>query len=69
MKYLEMEFKSYEELKNWNKEYHIKEYKRLVRMFGKTPAMEISSMMLDRALTLHDCFGMSWEEIEELEIE
>lgn len=68
MTYLGMEFKNYEELNNWNKAGHITEYKKLAEMFSKHPTMEISSIMSDRALVLHDSFGMSWEEIEELEI-
>lgn len=68
MTYLGREFKDYEELVNWNKDGHITEYRKLAKMFGKTPTMEISSMMSKKAIILHDSFGMSWEEIEELEI-
>lgn len=68
MKYLGMEFKDCEELANWNKDGHIREYRKLAEMFSQFPSMEISSMMSDRAAVLHDSFGMSWEEIEELEI-
>ena len=68
MKYLEIEFKNYKELENWNKAIHIREYKKLAEMFNNSPSMEISSMMSDRADILHTTFGMSWEEIEELEI-
>lgn len=68
MKYLGMEFKDYNELADWNKDGHIKEYRRLAEMFSQSPSMEISSIMSDRAAVLHDSFGMSWEEIEELEI-
>ena len=67
MTYLGIEFKNYEELENWNKEGHIKEYKKLAEMFNKKPSMEISSIMSDRAIVLHDRFGISWEEIDELE--
>ncbi|RKJ46581.1 hypothetical protein D7X98_04300 [bacterium 1XD8-76] len=68
MTYLGREFKCYEELTNWNKDGHIKEYRKLAKMFGKTPTMEISSIMSERAVVLHDRFGMSWKDIEELEI-
>lgn len=67
MTYLGIEFKNYEELENWNKEGHIKEYKKLAEMFNEKPSMEISSIMSDRAIVLHDRFGISWEEIDELE--
>ena len=68
MTYLGIEFKNYEELENWNKCEHIREYKKLAEMFDRNPSMEISSMMSDIAIVLHDRFEMSWEEIEELEI-
>lgn len=68
MMYLGIEFKSYEELKNWSKEGSIREYKKLAKMFDRNPSMELSAMMSDRADILHRKFGLSWEEIEELEI-
>ena len=68
MTYLGIEFKNHEELKNWNKAGHIREYKKLAEMFDKNPSLEISSVMSDRAKVLHKIFGMSWDEIEELEI-
>ena len=69
MTYLGIEFKNYEELRNWTKEEHIREYKRLAEMFAKNGTMEISSMISDQKLVLHDSFGMDWEEIEDLENE
>lgn len=68
MTYLGTEFKSYEELENWNKEEHIREYKKPAEMFNQHATMELSSIMSDRADVLHNRFGISWEEIEELEI-
>ena len=68
MTYLGMNFKNHEELENWNKKGHIEEYKKLAKMFNQHATMELSSMMSDRAEVLHNRFGMSWEEIEALEI-
>lgn len=68
MKYLGIEFKNYEEIKDWNRDGHISEYKQLAELFANRPTIELSSMMSDRAIVLHDRFDMSWEEIEALEI-
>lgn len=69
MKYLGMEFKNHEKLIDWTREGHIREYKRLSEMFANNAKMEISSMMSDLSLVLHDRFGMDWEEIESIENE
>lgn len=68
MKYLGMEFKNYDDMNAWNKAGHIEEYKTLANLFANNPSMEISSMMNDRAQVLVNHFGMTWEEIESLEI-
>lgn len=67
MKYLGMEFKNYEEMREWNKAGHIAEYQKLAKLFENNPTMELSSMMSDRADVLVNQFGLTWEEIEELE--
>lgn len=68
MKYLGMEFKNKEQLEAWTKAGNIEEYKQLVKLFNNNPTMELSSMMSDRAEILHDRFGVSWEEIEQMEM-
>lgn len=68
MKYLGMEFKNYEEIKEWNKAGHIESYKKLVKLFSINPSMELSIMMDKQAEILVKRFGMTWEEIEELEM-
>ncbi|ODR35519.1 hypothetical protein [Eisenbergiella tayi] len=68
MKYLGMEFRNYKELENWSREQHISEYRKLAAMFNNSPSMEISSVMSDRANVLVKHFGLTWEQIEKLEI-
>lgn len=68
MKYLGMEFKNHSELNAWNMAGHIAEYKKLAAMFGQHPSTELSSLMSDRAEVLVKQFGMTWEQIEELEL-
>jgi hypothetical protein len=68
MKYLGMEFKNHSELNVWNMAGHIAEYKKLSAMFEQHPSMELSTMMSDRAEVLVKQFGMTWEQIEELEL-
>ena len=51
------------------KERNVESYKTLATMFATNPSMELSAMMGDKADFLHDACGMSYEEIEEIEIE
>lgn len=67
MKYLGMEFENKKDLLNWSKEGKISEYKKLSAIFNNSPSMEISSKMADVAETLVTRFGLTWDEIEELE--
>lgn len=68
MKYMGMKFKNYEEFKAWNKAGHIEEYKRLSELFAEKPSVELACFMSDRAEVLVNQFGMTWEEVEALEI-
>lgn len=68
MKYLGMEFKNKKKLLAWNKEGKINEYRKLAQRFDQNPTMELSSMMSDLASVLVDQFGLTWEQVEELEI-
>lgn len=47
----------------------IERYEMLARMFTETPSMEVSVMMGDQADRLHTVFGLSYDEIETIEIE
>lgn len=69
MKYLGIEFKNYEELNEWNRQGHIAEYKKLAKMFNQHSTMELNNLMCERASVLHDHFHVSWDEIEQLELE
>lgn len=61
------EFKNYKEMYEWNKEGHIAEYRKLSEMFSCNPSAELSILMSDRAEVLVKRFGLTWEQIEELE--
>lgn len=45
----------------------VERYQQYSRMFWKNSTMELSSMMSDLADVLVKQYGMTWEEIEELE--
>lgn len=62
-------FNSKEEIDNFIKKQAVDHYTMLCTMFADKPSMELSFMMSDRARELHDLHGMSYEEIEALEIE
>lgn len=68
MIYLGKHFRNYEELENWNRNGHIAEYRKLAEMFSRNPSMELSCMMSDRAEVLVKEFGLTWEQVEQLEI-
>ena len=69
MTYLGMNFKNAEEIKEWSKQGSINHYKKLAKAFDKNPtSMTISSMMSDMALILVNTFGLTWDEVEEIEL-
>ena len=68
MKYLGKEFKNYQELKNWNKQGHIDHYKALTKLFIEKPTMELSCKMVEYAEVLVKIFGMTYSEVEQIEI-
>ena len=61
-------FNSETEINNFIKNQAVEGYKTLCTMFASKPSMELSVMMSDKAEFLHEC-GMSYDEIEEIEIE
>lgn len=68
MKYLGMEFKNYQELKDWNKQGHINHYKKLAKMFNNNPTMELNVMMCKCADVLVKQFGLTYNEVEQIEL-
>ena len=69
MIYLGTEFKNAAEVKEYNKQGNVNYYKTLAKLFGENPTMELNSMMCDVADTLVNVFGMTYAEIENIEIE
>ena len=68
MKYLGMEFKNYQELKDWNKQGHINQYKKLTKMFSNNPTMELNVMMCKCADILVKQFGLTYNDVEQIEL-
>lgn len=62
------EYRTAEEIREDAKQSNIARYKKLANMFGNNPSVELSSMMGDLALTLVKSYGLTWDEIEALEI-
>ena len=69
MTYLGMKFKNYKELNEWLKQGKINEYKKLAKIAYNHTTYEVVSTMSEVSFMLHDKFGMSWVEIEALELE
>ena len=61
-------FHSKSDIDAFVKEQAINKYKMLVEMFSRKPSMELSCMMSDHADRLHKVFGLSYGEIEDIEI-
>ena len=61
-------FHSKAEIDNYIKQKAVEEYQRRVRYFSDHPTMEACSFCSEQSDRLHDTFGFSWGEIEELEI-
>lgn len=65
----EVIFNSELEIDAFIKKQTIDKYQQLCRMFAENSCMELISMMQPYEDKLHDEFGFSYEEIEQLEIE
>ena len=61
-------FNSKEEIDAFIKKQTIEKYQQLCRMFAKDASMALVAMMHPYETRLHDEFGLSYEEIEALEI-
>lgn len=57
------------DIDNFIKELTIESYKRLCFMFANNPSMELCNMMSNKADYLHSACGLSYDEIEAIEIE
>lgn len=68
IEYMGRTFNSFAELNEWNKAGHIDYYKKLASMAANNPTMELITIMRTEADTLHNQFGLTWCEIEEIEI-
>ena len=44
-------------------------YRTLNKLFNTNPIMEVSVKLSETSLLLHDKYGLSWNEIEALEID
>lgn len=62
-------FNSEAEIDNFIKEQAIEKYKMLCAMFAKKPSMELTAIMCDKADYLHNVCGLTYAEIEDIEIE
>lgn len=68
MMYLGMEFKNAKEVKEWSKQGNINHYRKLAELFNEKPSMELSVMMSNLADILVNTFGLTYSEIEEIEL-
>lgn len=61
-------FKSKKNIDEFIKSQTIERYKKLSKMFSKNPSMELSSLLSDLSIKLHDEHNLSYNEIEALEL-
>ena len=61
-------FKSENDIDEHVKNLAIERYKKLSIMFSKNPTMELSSLLSDLSIKLHEQHNLSYNEIEALEI-
>jgi hypothetical protein len=61
-------FTSESEIDNHIKQKAIKRYEQLSKWFAENPSMELSIASSEQADYLHDVIGMSWNDIEAIEI-
>lgn len=61
-------FKSKNDIDEHLKNLAIERYKKLNKMFSKNPSMELSSLLSDLSIKLHDEHKLSYKEIELLEM-
>lgn len=62
-------FNSEEEIDNFLKAKAVERFKAFTALFSHNSCMEYSIACSEQADVLHDQFGFSWDEIEQMEIE
>lgn len=60
-------FNTTEEIDNFIKNQNVEHFVNLNKMFTERPSIELSLMCSEQADYLHNSFGFSYEELEELE--
>lgn len=68
MMYMGRNFRNAAEIKEWSKQGNINYFRKLVAMFNEKATMELSIEMSKQADILVNNFGMSWDEIDRLEL-
>lgn len=61
-------FHSKDEIDAHIKQQAVEKFKMLNKFFAERPDMGVAQLCDEQAERLHDIFGFSWEEIEEMEI-
>ena len=61
-------FNSKAEIDTHIKQKAVEKFKMLNKFFAERPDMGVAQLCDEQAERLHDIFGFSWEEIEEMEI-
>ena len=61
-------FKSKKDIDEHLKNLAIERYKKLNKMFSKNPSIELSSLLSDLSIELHEQHNLSYNEIELLEM-
>lgn len=69
MKTIYGEFKNYNEMREYVKQTHIERYKKLTHYFFDHSSMEVINEMTKQAKILVEQFGLTWSDVENLEIE
>lgn len=62
-------FNNKTDIDNFIKDQAVERFKKLNKYFAEDPCMEVSAMCTDQARYLHENYGFSYEELEEMEIE
>lgn len=60
-------FKNLKEFEAYAKAQKINEYRNLAKRFAENASIELSVMLSDMSIVLHDRYSLSWEQIAELE--
>lgn len=61
-------FRTEKEIDDFVKNQAVKKYSTLCAMFSRNPSMELNAIMCAHAYSLHHEHGLSYEQIEQIEI-